>query len=348
LQSRKSTRWGFIARAAYAKACRESARHPGGAARGASTTMLDMLAAAASGGTIHWADLGLKEGIDLGFFTLRYYSLAYLAGILLAYWHLSKMIRVPGAPLAQRHVDDLFFWCTLGIILGGRLGYATFYQPELWTDFSGTGFVSWGLLRLWDGGMSFHGGLIGVTLAMAWVSWRAGLNLIRVIDYVSVNVGFGMLFGRLANFINGELWGREAGPEVSWAMTFCDQGRSIAGECLSSFTPRHPSQLYEAALEGLLVIVVLLPLFWRTSARLRTGLLAGTFVVIISSARFIVEFFREPDAQLAAFAQSTGLSMGQWLTLPLILGGLILIGYALTRGTPTIVRPDAQPGADPA
>lgn len=288
--------------------------------------MLDMLAAG-TGEVLNWADLGLRPGIELGFFTLRYYSLAYLAGIVVAYWHLSKMIREPGAPLAQRHVDDLFFWCTLGIILGGRLGYATFYQPSLWTDFSSPGFVSWGVLRLWDGGMSFHGGLIGVTLAMAWVSFRSGLHFIRVTDYISVNVGFGMLFGRIANFINGELWGRVAGPDVPWAMIFPGAGPM----------PRHPSQLYEAALEGLLVVLVMLPLFWRTRARFRTGLLVGVFVTIISTARFVVEFFRQPDAQLTEFAERTGLSMGQWLTVPMILLGLGLIVFAMRK----------QPGAAP-
>lgn len=297
--------------------------------------MLDMLAAAAGqttgGAVIQWSELGLKEGIDLGFFTLRYYSLAYLAGILLAYWHVSRMIRVPGAPMAQRHVDDLFFWCTLGIILGGRLGYATFYQPSLWTDFSGEGFVSWGVLRLWDGGMSFHGGLIGVVVAIGWVSWRAGLSFLRVADYISVNVGFGMLFGRLANFINGELWGRPAGPEVPWSMTFCDLPPQVLGECATSFIARHPSQLYQAALEGLLIILVMLPLFWRTSARLYTGLLVGTFTILIATARFVVEFFREPDAQLSEFAAQSGLSMGQWLTIPLIIGGIGLIFYALAQ-----------------
>ncbi len=295
--------------------------------------MLYMLAAG-TGNVLHWSDLGLKEGIDLGFFTLRYYSLAYLAGILIAYWGVSRMIRLPGAPLAQRHVDDLFFWCTLGIIIGGRLGYATFYQPSLWTDFSGTGFVSWGVLRLWDGGMSFHGGLIGVVAALLYVCWRNGLSLLRVADYVSVYVGFGMLFGRLANFINGELWGRAAGEGVPWAMTFCDAAASVPGQCASSMLARHPSQLYQALLEGLLVIAVMLPLFWRTRARFRTGLLVGTFTLIISSARFVVEFFREPDAQLAAFAAQTGLSMGQWLTIPLMLLGLGLMIFALRRPTP--------------
>ena len=291
--------------------------------------MLEFLAAASSGVT-NWIDLGLKEGIDLGFFTLRYYSLAYLGGLMVAYFHLSKMIKSPGAPLAKRHAEDLFFYCMLGIILGGRLGYAAFYQPELFTTFNGEGFVSWNLLRLWDGGMSFHGGLIGVLVAIAYVSWRGGLSFIRVCDYISVNVGFGMLFGRLANFINGELWGRAAPADLPWAMTFCDLGHS-AQVCGSSFIPRHPSQLYEAALEGALVIAVMLSLYWLTRARYRPGLLVGTFAALIASGRFIVEFFREPDAQLAEFAANTGLNMGQWLTIPLILAGLLMAAWALKR-----------------
>lgn len=280
--------------------------------------MLEWLVASA-GEPIYWADLGLVEGIDLGFFTLRFYSLAYLGGILLGYWHLSKMIKAPGAPMAQSHADDLFFYCTLGIILGGRLGYATFYEPSLWTDFSHPGFVSWGLLRLWDGGMSFHGGLMGVLVAIGWVCWRGQLSFLRVCDYIAVNVPFGMMFGRLANFINGELWGRPT--DVPWAMVFPGAGP----------LPRHPSQLYEAALEGLLLIVVLLYLFWRTRARWRTGLLVGVFTTGIAMGRFIVEFYREPDAQLSEFAMRTGLSMGQWLTLPLVALGIGLVIWSLTR-----------------
>jgi phosphatidylglycerol:prolipoprotein diacylglycerol transferase len=270
------------------------------------------LAATAGSTPLMWEDLGLRPGIDLGFFTLRFYSLAYLAGIVLGYWHLSRMIKAPGAPMAQRHVDDLFFYCTLGIILGGRLGYATFYAPELWTHPAN-------LVKLWQGGMSFHGGLIGVLLAMIWVSWRGQLSFIRVADYVSVNVPFGMMFGRIANFINGELWGRPA--DVPWAMVFPGAGP----------LPRHPSQLYEAALEGALMMVILLFLFWRTNARWRPGLLVGTFTAGIALARFTVEFFREPDAQLAEFAARTGLSMGQWLTIPLIVLGLGLIAWSLSR-----------------
>ena len=275
--------------------------------------MFDLLAVATQD-AIRWEELGLRHGIDLGFFTLRYYSLAYLGGIVLAWWHLTRMIKAPGSPMAQRHVDDLFFYCTLGVILGGRLGYAAFYRPEL--------FGSLELFRLWEGGMSFHGGVIGTVLAIAWVAWRGSLSFIRACDYIAVNVGFGMMFGRLANFINGELWGRPVEGDVPWAMIFPTDPLRL---------PRHPSQLYEALLEGALVIAVMLPLFWKTRARYRPGLLVGVFTVLIASARFIVEFFREPDAHLAWMVDQTGLSRGQWLSLPLILAGFGLVAWALWR-----------------
>ena len=282
--------------------------------------MLSLLAATgAATAPIYWVNLGFTEGIDLGFFTLRFYSLAYLLGVLFAYWHVTKMIKQPGAPMAQRHVDDLFFYCTLGVILGGRLGYAAFYRPELFTSFNGEGFVSWDLLRLWDGGMSFHGGLLGVMAAMMWVSWRGKLSFLRVTDYVSVGVPMGMLLGRLANFTNGELWGRAT--DVSWGMIFPGGGEVV----------RHPSQLYQAGLEGLLMLVAMTLLFWKTDARFRPGLLTGIFVTGISAARFINEFFREPDEHLADRVVETGLSQGQWLTIPLIALGLIVVLYAMRR-----------------
>jgi phosphatidylglycerol---prolipoprotein diacylglyceryl transferase len=286
------------------------------------------LAAGTAANQLAWSDLGLTAGLDLGVFTLRWYSLAYLAGILLAYWHLSKMVKAPGSPLAQRHVDDLFFYCTLGVILGGRAGFVAFYKPELLTDFSAPGPISWGAARLWDGGMSFHGGVIGVLLAITWVAWRNRLSWLRICDYIAVNVGFGMLFGRLANFINGELWGRPT--DVPWGMRFCDVEHT-ATTCVSSFLTRHPSQLYQAALEGLLVIAVMLPLFWKTRARWRPGFLVGVFTILIATARFVVEFFREPDAYLVSVVEQTGLSRGQWLTLPMIAVGLAVIAYSLTR-----------------
>jgi phosphatidylglycerol:prolipoprotein diacylglycerol transferase len=239
--------------------------------------------------------------------------------------------------MAQRHADDLLTFCILGVMVGGRLGYAAFYTggetgiPSAFTDFSGDGFVSWKLLRLWDGGMSFHGGLAGVTLAMAYVAWRDKLNFIRVVDYVAVGVPMGMLLGRLANFVNGELWGRAA--DVPWAMVFPSDPAEL---------PRHPSQLYQAGLEGLALLIILMLLFWKTRARYRPGLLAGVFTLGMGIARFVNEFFRQPDAQLADFAARTGLSMGQWLTIPLILTGLIVVLYALRK------KPLASGAAQPA
>ncbi len=291
--------------------------------------MLSLLAAGAgSVDPLYWSDLGMRPYLfEIGSFQLRFYSLAYLLGVLFAYWHTSKMIKSPGAPMAQRHADDLFFYCTLGVILGGRLGYAAFYTggdtgiPSAFTDFSGDGFVSWKLLRMWDGGMSFHGGLIGVGVAMLWVSLRGNLNFLRVCDYVTVSVPMGMMLGRLANFNNGELWGRVS--DVPWAMVFPD---ARAGELA-----RHPSQLYQAGLEGLVLLIVMLLLFWKTRARFRPGLLAGVFTMGIGAARFFNEFFREPDEQLADLVRQTGLSMGQWLSIPLIVTGSIVVIYALTR-----------------
>jgi phosphatidylglycerol:prolipoprotein diacylglycerol transferase len=279
--------------------------------------LLSLLAEASqvAGQAIRFEDLGLHKGIDLGFFTLRFYSLAYLAGIVLGYWHLSKMIKAPGSPMAQRHADDLFFYCTLGIILGGRLGYALFYSPDF---FLFTHPIE--LLKLWEGGMSFHGGVIGVLIAIAWVCRSNQLSFLRTADYIAVNVPFGMMFGRLANFVNGELWGRPT--HVAWAMIFPEDPTHL---------PRHPSQLYEAGLEGALMIVIMLLLFWKTRARWRPGLLVGVFTAGIALARFTVEFFREPDQQLAEFALRTGLNMGQWLTIPLIVLGIAVAARALIR-----------------
>jgi phosphatidylglycerol:prolipoprotein diacylglycerol transferase len=276
--------------------------------------LLSLLAAAAPE-PIYWVDLGLKNYLfKIGSFELRWYSLAYLAGIVLGYWHLTRMNKAPGAPMAQRHADDLFFYCTLGIILGGRLGYAAFYAPELWS-------TPGELLALWNGGMSFHGGLIGTVVAIAWVTWRGNLSFLRACDYIAVCVPFGLLFGRLANFVNGELWGREAGEGAPWAMIFPGAGD----------VPRHPSQLYEAALEGLVLGAVLLFVFWKTRARWRPGLLVGLFTLGYGVSRFVVEYFREPDQQLQEFAVRTGLSMGQWLCVPMILVGLFFMVRALIR-----------------
>ena len=269
---------------------------------------------------LRFEDLGLSPiALDLGVIAIKWYSLAYLAGIVLGYWHLSRMIRHPGSPMAQRHADDVFFYATLGIILGGRLGYSIFYAPELWTHPAN-------LFKLWQGGMSFHGGLIGTVMAIGWVAWRNKLNFIRMCDYISVVVPLGLFFGRLANFVNGELWGRMTDASVPWAMVFPGGGEM----------PRHPSQLYEALLEGFVLGAVLLVLFWKTRARWRVGLLTGIFTMGYGLARFTVEFFREPDSQLQEFARATHLSMGQWLTLPLILTGIVLLvrAFATAEASP--------------
>lgn len=282
--------------------------------------MLSLLASSGAADPIFWENLGLRPYLfKIGWFELKFYSLAYLLGVLFAYWHLSKMLKQPGAPMAQRHADDLFFYCTLGVILGGRLGYAAFYDPSLFTRFDGEGWISWNLLRLWDGGMSFHGGLLGVLAAIAFVSRSGNLSFLRVCDYIAVNVPMGMLLGRLANFNNGELWGRET--DVAWGMVFPGGGEVV----------RHPSQLYQAGLEGLALLIILMAMFWFTRARYRAGLLVGVFTIGMGAARFFNEFFREPDAQLAHRVVETGLSQGQWLTIPLILVGIGVTLYAIAR-----------------
>jgi phosphatidylglycerol:prolipoprotein diacylglycerol transferase len=291
--------------------------------------VLSLLAANTVSDPILWENLGLRPYLfEIGSFQLRYYSLAYLIGVIYAYWHLSKMIKAPGAPLAQRHADDLFFYGTLGVILGGRLGYALFYKPEIWAN-------PLDVLKLWEGGMSFHGGLVGVLIAITYVSRRGNLSFLRVCDYIAVSVPMGMLLGRLANFINGELWGRPS--DVPWAMVFP----------MADDQARHPSQLYQAGLEGLALLIVLTALFWFTRARYRPGLLVGIFTLGMGFARFTNEFFRQPDVQLTEFAERTGLSMGQWLTIPLIIVGLIVTLYALTRKSTGSGRTDAD-GKNPS
>jgi phosphatidylglycerol:prolipoprotein diacylglycerol transferase len=277
--------------------------------------LLSLLAASGAAEPIYWENLGLRPYLfEIGGFQLRFYSLAYLLGILLGYWHLSKMIKAPGAPMAQRHADDLFFYCTLGVILGGRLGYAAFYKPEL--------FASADVFKLWEGGMSFHGGVIGVLIAITWVAWRGGLNWLRITDYIAVNVPLAYMLGRLANFVNGELYGRPVEGGFPLAMIFPTDPDQL---------PRHPSQLYQAGFEGLLLGLLLLAMFWKTPARYRPGLLVGIFTIGMGLGRFLMEFFREPDAHLAHVVLETGLSRGQWLSLPMVGVGLAVLVYALLR-----------------
>jgi phosphatidylglycerol:prolipoprotein diacylglycerol transferase len=278
-----------------------------------------VLAAAASN-AIAFPDLGLSPvALDLGFFQLRWYSLAYLAGIFIGYWYLLKLLRQPGAPMARRHADDLVFYAALGIILGGRIGYVLFYNLSFYLDHPVD------ILKLWDGGMSFHGGVIGTSLGILYMARKEELPWLRVHDYVACCVPFGLFFGRLANFVNGELWGAET--DVPWAVRFVEyaQGQTLLGP------PRHPSQLYEAGLEGLVLFAILWFMFWRTEARYQPGKLVGAFIFFYGIFRFGVEFVREPDAQLTRFAEATGLHMGQWLTIPMIVGGLYLMLTANKR-----------------
>ena len=274
-------------------------------------TLLTFLSVAQN--AIQYERLGLSPiALDLGFLQIRWYSLAYLAGILIGWWYLLKLIDRPGAPMARRHADDMVFYATLGIILGGRLGYVLFYRPEFYLA------NPLEILQLWDGGMSFHGGVIGTSLGILYLARKNGLHWLRIHDYVACCVPFGLFFGRLANFVNGELWGR--GPtDVPWAMVFPTGGP----------VPRHPSQLYEAGLEGLLLFAILWLLFWKTDARYQPGKLVGTFLLGYGLSRFTVEFFRQPDVGLENL--SWGLSMGQTLTVPMILGGLYLIATAKAR-----------------
>lgn len=271
-------------------------------------------AAAVTSAPIRFEDLGLSPvALSIGGFQLKWYSLGYLFGILFGYWYMLRLLRQPGAPMAQRHADDLMLYSTLGIILGGRLGYVAFYRPDLFeTPLS--------VFKVWQGGMSFHGGLIGVLLAIGYLVWRNKLSYLRVGDYVACVVPVGLFLVRLANFVNAELWGKPT--DVPWAIIFPTDPAGL---------PRHPSQLYEAALEGVVLMTLLSVLFWKTGARHKPGLLGGIFLLFYGLSRFLIELVRNPDAHLIEFAERTGMSMGQWLTVPMILIGLYLIVSSRTR-----------------
>ena len=260
---------------------------------------------------IQWSDLNLSPiALDLGFFKLRWYSLAYIAGILVGWWYLLRLISQPGAPMAKRHVDDFVFYATLGIILGGRLGYVLFYKPDILDE-------PLEILKLWEGGMSLHGGFLGVIVGLWFFARKYKLNLLRVCDYVACATPFGLLFGRLANFVNGELWGRPT--DLPWGVVFPGAGPE----------PRHPSQLYEAGIEGVLMLVVLWVMFWKTDARYQPGKLVGTGLIIYGIGRTVVEMVRQPDAGLENL--SWGLTMGQTLSIPMLIVGIYLVATAHKR-----------------
>jgi phosphatidylglycerol:prolipoprotein diacylglycerol transferase len=272
---------------------------------------------------INWTDLHLSPvAIDFHYFQLRWYSLAYLAGIFLGYWYMLKLIRQPGAPMAKRHADDLVFYAALGVILGGRIGYVLFYNLGEYAAHPIEVF------RLWDGGMSFHGGLVGTILGILYLSWRQKLQFLRITDYVSCVAPIGLFFGRCANFVNGELWG--APTNLPWGVRFPEYNKYL--NVMQLGPPRHPSELYEALLEGVVIFLVLFWMFWKTEARYRPGLLSGVLLTLYGTFRYLVEFVREPDAQFAGTVFDTpGLHMGQLLSIPLILLGLWLIFTARKR-----------------
>ncbi|WP_198024178.1 prolipoprotein diacylglyceryl transferase [Sphingorhabdus lutea] len=260
--------------------------------------------AAATSQAIHFDDLGLSPiALDLGFFQIRWYSLAYFGGVLLGWWYFAKLTEKGGSPISKDNIDDFIIYAVLGIILGGRLGYCIFYNPELFL-------TPIKVLQMWNGGMSFHGGVIGVSIALFIFCKQKGLSLIRVADYLACVYPIGHILGRFANFVNGELWGKPT--DVSWAIIFPDADN----------LPRHPSQLYEAGLEGVAIFMILFYMFWRTDARNRPGLLVGTFAILSAVARFGVEFFREPDEGVNGLL---GMSMGQVLTIPMIFFGLYFL-----------------------
>jgi phosphatidylglycerol---prolipoprotein diacylglyceryl transferase len=246
--------------------------------------------------------------IALGPLRLHWYGLTYLAAFGLFVWLARLRIRMPH--MAQRgwavqHAEDLLFAGVLGVVLGGRLGYVLFYKPAFYLSHPLEA------LMVWQGGMSFHGGLIGVLVAMAWWARRQGRTFFEVTDLIAPCVPTGLAMGRLGNFINGELWGRAADPSLPWAMVFPQAGDGL---------PRHPSQLYQFALEGLALFVFL----WLYSRQPRaTGRVSGFFLLGYGVFRFTAEYFREPDSFLGLL--SLGWSMGQWLCVPMVLGGLWLL-----------------------
>ncbi len=274
--------------------------------------------------------------IQLGPLPIRWYALAYIAGIVLGWWYASRLAKTerlwtPGkSPVSGQQLDDLVLWITLGVILGGRFGYALFYKPEMFAQlFTGD---SWGerleLLQLWTGGMSFHGGFLGVVIAIALYARRQQVNPLSLGDLIAPVAPLGLFFGRIANFINGELWGRET--TVPWAIRFCNERiQQMYGFCPAGNEPRHPSQLYEAGLEGLLLFVILSLAIWKWRMLKRPGFVTGLFLLGYGVCRAALENVRQPDAGLENLP--LGLTMGMILSIPMMLVGAWLIWRALKK-----------------
>src|SRR5215469_14134249 len=253
--------------------------------------------------------------ISIGPFAVRWYALAYIVGIIAGWFYARAIISSPKlwggpAPLTVTDFDDFVIWITLGIILGGRIGYVLFYN---FAHFAANPIE---IPQLWNGGMSFHGGVIGCTVAIALFALRRDIAILSLADVTAAVAPIGLFLGRIANFINGELWGRPS--DVPWAMVFPHGGP----------VPRHPSQLYEATLEGVVLFIVVAYLV-RSGALKRPGVVTGVFVLGYGAARIACEFFREPDVQLGFLWG--GLTMGMLLCIPLMLAGIAILAVALKR-----------------
>ena len=239
--------------------------------------------------------------LQVGPLAVRWYGLMYLVGFVGAWWLGARRISQGLAPITRTQLDDLLFAAVVGVILGGRLGYVLFYKPNYYFGHPLE------IFAVWQGGMSFHGGFLGVLVAVAFFAWRNRVDWWRLMDYIAPLVPIGLGAGRLGNFINGELWGRVT--DVPWGMVFRDGGPA----------PRHPSQLYEMALEG----AALFALLWWFSSRPRPRMqVSALFLIGYGVARSVCELAREPDSFLGFLA--LGLTMGQWLSLPMIVAGIVL------------------------
>jgi len=253
--------------------------------------------------------------IRLGPLSIRWYALAYIISLVIG-WRLARRYARLSPPVAtELQVDDFLTWATLGVVLGGRLGYVLFYQPEVYLAHP------LAILAVWEGGMSFHGGMLGVAIAIIVFCRRNAIPLFGFADRIAIVAPIGLGLGRVANFINGELWGRPAPAWLPWAMEFprAPDCPSFPNICV----PRHPSQLYEALLEGVVLFTVMFVLSRREALRARFGLLTGLFLCGYAMARIICESFREPDAFLGFLAFGT--TMGQLLCVPMLVVGLWLI-----------------------
>ncbi|MFZ4552150.1 MAG: prolipoprotein diacylglyceryl transferase [Aquabacterium sp.] len=249
--------------------------------------------------------------IALGPLKVHWYGLTYLMAF--AGFYVLAALRIRQPAFVQRGwtrhmVEDMLFFGVMGVVLGGRLGYVLFYKPDYYLAHPGE------ILAVWQGGMAFHGGLLGVIGAMAFYAWRQGKHFFEVADLVAPCVPVGLAAGRIGNFINGELWGRAADPSLPWAMIFPQSGTD---------TPRHPSQLYQFSLEGMLLFVLL---WWYARSQRPQGAVAGMFLMGYGTFRFVAEYFREPDSFLGLLALN--MSMGQWLCVPMIVLGALFWGMA--------------------